>query len=73
VADDIVGQLRVLQQYATGLQNVMAQAQASASKRVEATDGGGAVRVVLGPDGLPASAGRAITGSTLDGGQSCLR
>jgi hypothetical protein len=30
VTDDIVGELRGLQQYATGLQNVMAQAQASA-------------------------------------------
>jgi hypothetical protein len=55
VTDDIVGQLRGLQRYAAGLRDSIAQAQAHAPGHAEATDRSGAVRVVLGPDGLPKS------------------
>jgi hypothetical protein len=55
VVDDIIGELHRLRRYAAGLRDSIAQAQASAPQRTEATDGSGAVRVVLGPDGLPES------------------
>jgi DNA-binding protein YbaB len=55
VADDIIGELHELRRYAAGLRDSIAQAQATAPQRAEATDGSGTVRVVLGSDGLPES------------------
>ncbi|SDY98545.1 hypothetical protein SAMN05444365_104439 [Micromonospora pattaloongensis] len=52
---DILSSLQQFQQYAVGMQNLLAQAQAGVPERVEATDRSGMVRAVLGRDGLPES------------------
>jgi hypothetical protein len=53
MTEDIVGQLQQFQQYAAGLHGLLEQAQASAPPVAEGTDRSGAVRAMLGPDGLP--------------------
>jgi DNA-binding protein YbaB len=53
VTEDLLRELGELQRYATGLQKVLAGAQAHAPGQVEATDNTGAVRVALDGDGLP--------------------
>jgi hypothetical protein len=55
VTADILSSLQQFQQYAVGMQNLLAQAQAGVPERVEATDRSGMVRAVLGRDGLPES------------------
>ncbi len=52
---DILNELRQIQRYATGLQALLADAQAQAPRQADGTDGTGAVRVHLGRDGLPES------------------
>jgi hypothetical protein len=53
--DDILRDLRVMQQQASSLQAALARAQAQAPRRADGADATGAVRVTLGPDGLPAT------------------
>lgn len=55
MTEDLLRELAQIQQYASGLQGLMAQAQSAAPEQAEGTDASGAVRVVLGPDGLPES------------------
>jgi hypothetical protein len=52
MSDDLVQDLNQLQRYAAGLGDLAAAAE---PRRIECTDASGAVRVTLGPDGLPAS------------------
>jgi hypothetical protein len=51
--EDILGDLRRLEQYAAGLQELMGEFQRAAPARSEGADRSGMVRAVLGPDGLP--------------------
>ena len=51
--EEILSDLYRLQQYAAGLQNLIAEAEAGAPQRVEAADASGAVRVAVGADGRP--------------------
>ncbi|MBP2322851.1 DNA-binding protein YbaB [Kibdelosporangium banguiense] len=53
--DDLIKELQQLQQYAAGLQGLIANAEANAPARAEGTDSTGAVHVVLGPNGVPKS------------------
>jgi hypothetical protein len=55
VTADVLGTLQQFQRYAAGMQNLLAQAQAGMPERAEARDRSGAVRAVLGRDGLPES------------------
>ncbi|MET0235422.1 MAG: hypothetical protein ABW224_12330 [Kibdelosporangium sp.] len=55
MTDDLIRELRQLQQYASGLQGLIADAEANAPARAEGTDSSGAVHVVLGPNGVPKS------------------
>lgn len=48
-------ELTQIQQYAAGLQGLLATAQAEAPRSSEGADRTGTVRVFLGPDGLPNS------------------
>jgi hypothetical protein len=48
-------ELAQIQQYAAGLQGLLATAQTEAPRSSEGTDRTGTVRVVLGSDGLPSS------------------
>ena len=52
---DLLAALRQFQRYATATHNLLAQAEARVPNRVEAADRSGAIRVVLGGDGLPES------------------
>ena len=51
--EDILRDLARLRDYAAGLQQVMADFQQAAPEHSQGTDRSGAVRAVLGPDGLP--------------------
>ncbi|MGH3811574.1 MAG: hypothetical protein ACRDUV_03825 [Pseudonocardiaceae bacterium] len=53
--DELMRELAQIQQYAAGLQDLLATAQAEAPRSGEGTDGTGSIRVFLGPDGLPNS------------------
>jgi hypothetical protein len=55
MTEDIGRELRKIQQYAAGLQGLLADVHAKSPRSAEGTDRSGAVRVVLGHDGLPAS------------------
>jgi hypothetical protein len=55
MAEDILRELARLQEYATALQRMMAEAQAQAPRRAEGADPSGALHLVLGADGLPES------------------
>jgi DNA-binding protein YbaB len=55
MVDDILRELARLQQYASSLQHLMTAAQAKAPEQAEGADSSGAVRVLLGSDGLPRS------------------
>lgn len=55
MTDELMRELAQIQQYAAGLQGLLATAQAEAPRSSEGTDGTGTVRVFLGPDGLPNS------------------
>jgi hypothetical protein len=55
VTDDLLRELSRLQRYAAGLRELLSEAQAESPRQTEATDRSGAVRMVLGPDGLPVS------------------
>lgn len=50
-----MGELLRLQHYAGRLKDLLSAAQASSPRQVEGADSTGTVRVVLGPDGLPAA------------------
>lgn len=52
---DLMRELAQIQQYAAGLQGLLATAQTEAPRRSEGTDRTGTIRVFLGPDGLPSS------------------
>jgi hypothetical protein len=51
--DEILRDLARLRRYGGGLQDLLGELQRMAPERSEGTDPGGAVRAVLGPDGLP--------------------
>lgn len=53
--DDLLAQFAQIQRYAAGLQGLLAEAQAVAPQHSEGTDKSGAIRVQLGPDGIPMS------------------
>jgi hypothetical protein len=53
--EDIVRDIERMQQQASELEALIAGAQAHAPTRAEGTDATGAVRITLGPDGLPES------------------
>lgn len=53
--DEIMAQFAQIQRYAVGLQGLLAEAQAMAPGRSQGVDRSGAVRVTIGPDGLPSS------------------
>lgn len=53
--DDLLAQFAQIQRYAAGLQGLLAEAQAVAPQHSEGTDKSGAIRVRLGPDGIPTS------------------
>lgn len=55
MTDELMRELAQIQQYAAGLQGLLATAQAEAPRSIEGTDGTGTVRVLLDPDGLPNS------------------
>ncbi|MDQ4011780.1 MAG: hypothetical protein M3228_14070 [Actinomycetota bacterium] len=55
MTDDLMRELIQLQQYAAGLQGLLATAQAEAPRSSEGTDRTGTIRASLGPDGLPNS------------------
>lgn len=55
MTDDLMRELTQIQQYATGLQGLLATAQAEAPRSSEGTDRTGTVRVFLDSDGLPSS------------------
>ncbi|MGQ0718131.1 MAG: hypothetical protein ACT4NP_12645 [Pseudonocardiales bacterium] len=55
MTDELMRELAQIQQYAAGLQGLLATAQAEAPRSSEGTDGTGTIRVFLGPDGLPNS------------------
>ncbi|MGH3815828.1 MAG: hypothetical protein ACRDUV_25825 [Pseudonocardiaceae bacterium] len=52
---ELMRELAQIQQYAAGLQGLLATAQAEAPRSSEGTDGTGTIRVLLDPDGLPSS------------------
>lgn len=53
--DDLLAQFAQIQRYPAGLQDLLAEAQAVAPQHSEGTDKSGAIRVQLGPDGIPTS------------------
>ncbi|GGM68458.1 hypothetical protein GCM10012275_43710 [Longimycelium tulufanense] len=53
MTDDLMRELVQLQRYATGLQELMAEANAEAPSRTTGTDHTGVIQVGLGADGLP--------------------
>jgi hypothetical protein len=55
MTDDIFSELSELQRHASGLQSLIAAAQASAPGQAEGSDATGTVRATIGADGLPAS------------------
>lgn len=55
MSDEFLRELTQLQQYAAGLRDLVAEAEAAAPRRAEGADHTGAVRAVLGADGLPES------------------
>lgn len=55
MTDDLMRELVQLQQYAAGLQGLLATAQADAPRSSEGTDRTGTIRAFLGPDGQPNS------------------
>lgn len=55
MTDDLMRELAQIQQYATGLQGLLATAQAEAPHSSEGTDRTGTIRVFLDSDGLPSS------------------
>lgn len=55
MTNDLMKELVQLQQYAAGLQGLLATAQAEAPRSSEGTDRTGTIRAFLGPDGLPNS------------------
>jgi hypothetical protein len=55
MVEDILRELAQLQRYASSLQQLMTAAQAKAPEQADGADSSGAVRVLLGSDGLPRS------------------
>lgn len=55
MTDELMRELAQIQQYAAGLQGLLATAQAEAPRSSEGADRTGTVRAFLGPDGLPDS------------------
>jgi hypothetical protein len=55
LTDDVLRDLRRLQQYAAGLRGLLTDADAHAPQQAAGADRTGAVSVLLGPDGLPNS------------------
>lgn len=53
--DDLMAQFAQMQKYTAALHGLITEAQAQAPQHSEGTDQSTAVRVVLGPDGLPTS------------------
>lgn len=55
MTDDLAAQFAQMQRYALALKDMVNSAQSQSPSRAQGSDATGAVRVVLGPDGIPTS------------------